>query len=60
MNKGFVFENTPIAEIRRGSRNLSRVGGGGADFQKTFENFVDFFKIDQIDYLSSPKPIQRS
>ena len=35
---------------RGGSRIFSR-GGGGADFQKIFQNFDDlFFKVHQIDF----------
>ena len=34
--------------------------GGGADFQKIFENFDDlFFLVDQIDFPSSPKAVKR-
>ena len=32
-------------------------GGGGADFQKNFENFDGFFLVDQIDFSSSPKAV---
>ena len=42
-----------------GSGIFSRRGGGGGDFQEIFENFVDFFLVDCIDFPRSPKALNR-
>ena len=50
-----IKPNKSMAEIRGGSRIFSR----GAYFQKNFENLVYFFEVDQIDFPSSLKALQR-
>ena len=41
-----------------GSRMFSR--GRGADFQKNFKIFDDFFKVDPIDFMRSSKSFEKT
>ena len=55
----FLFFVGLMITCRGGSSVFSRLGGR-ADFQKSFENFVDlFFHVDQSEFPSSPKALRR-